>query len=411
MPTAAPFPAANYFPVDTASPGSALTRTPGVFQFGNQNANAGSALTTVIPIQQIVEVDPNATAPKYYSQVDVVFASFSESRVSSYLKSLAQVINISQTRVQPVYRSADGRVSLEFGKNYIFSVQILTPQGRAVANNVTHALAFALAGNVTLLAAQVGTAMNRFTVLYATAVYPLPYSLTLVPVGVNYVWVAFILFGLVCCCLAVVAIFCKGSGSEGSGSAPESPKQILDRVPGDVLDENREQLHRSVEKFQRGRSMHLLAEARSGKSLLGAASAERAVVSRVLEKDERALFLREMDAMPVQVLLQHDRLFQLPPEKEAQDRAMKRLVSVTKSAKAASKASDDSGSTDDDNNSKSTRSARQLVSLHNNSMREQNAKALPSPADSVEGTRWAAGSKPSDLPSSVARFVESDDEL
>lgn len=165
-------------------------------------------------------------------------------------------------------------------------------------------------------------------------------------VGVNVLWIVFIIMGCICVAISIIVMIVRSRGDthatmavattndpkrKAEEAAERQQREELEGAPaeqatalpnldtrtdtGSVLEEERVAL---ISKRRRTRLEELVAKALTGDSTIyGASEEEREMVAAVLNnpKFDGGTTSREGDteASPVNVILQHDRLFTLPP--------------------------------------------------------------------------------------------------
>ena len=213
---------------------------------------------------------PSTPAPTTLSaELDVAFTIFCDSLVSAYVADIAAVAGVLPRRLQPV--SYGNAIALEFGKTYIFTLKVSEPTG--VGGDSMEALDVAqrVEQRVTAALAAGSKMLQRRTILSVRRVTPEPRATELGSVGVNYVWVAFLLLGFVMVIASLFVLFRRRSAAADENVAIDGNEDIRP-APQDIINDNvtavqklvgqateaREQQRREREREMRHRPKHAL---------------------------------------------------------------------------------------------------------------------------------------------------------
>ena len=224
-----------------------------------------------------------STGQRY--EVEVIFEHFSESRVSAYVQLISEVCMVPVDRLVTGF---SGQGALEYGRQYIFPLRVTPLVG--LSNNETVAeVAKTTQQIVTRLLSAISdrkSAVFFETMVHCAAVFePIKGpNMEKAKIGVNYIWVSFLLMGCVMLVLSVLLVLrsrsAKETGDNGGGD-PQSTTTQQAQHKRMMLDEDLEN------KFL----------------------AAVALKSPRLAKRRSSVMI---EASPFKLLLDHDRMFGLP---------------------------------------------------------------------------------------------------
>ena len=130
-----------------------------------------------------------------YDELDIVFQTFSEARLPRYLAALAQVVGVPVGRIVPL--RLENRLALEFGMEYLFPVKISAPSNLGSDTRLAVDVARDLESRLSSITKETHPVLYKATVTSARRVKAEFRERVESTQGVNYVWVAFLIIGLI----------------------------------------------------------------------------------------------------------------------------------------------------------------------------------------------------------------------
>ncbi len=265
--------------VTTVAPGS------GVINVTAAPSSPGGTPQPATPSPSAVNGSTNSTIDTY-TEVDIIFATFSEARLSSYLSYIAAAAGLPPSRIVP--QRLDNTLAFEFGSSYIFPIRLAPPtniSGDFLPANVAAALVEASINAVTR---ETQPDLFKATAISARRVQAGYRVRVASNSDVNYVWVAFLIVGLVML-ISSVGVLLRPRGSEDANDEDEGLEDEKEVPDTKELDEGREKLEEAL--------------------LFGAQ--DQAERNRLEQRERRQQAQRTLKMLDM--TLEYDRAFALPP--------------------------------------------------------------------------------------------------
>jgi hypothetical protein len=241
------------------------------------------------------------------------------------VQAIAAAAAIDATRIA-YGRDIPWQRGLPYGFNFVFPLLILNAIGEPVPTNETTALCDAIVAAIITRGGDPNSDVYRITAYFAARTSPSPIFLVEVAViEVNYLWVAFIAFGVACVALTAFLVLRLSGDDTPYTKIDDDDVELVHTIPGDTFEDNEAVRRMLEEKGAQNQIRSLRDDARKGISLVGVEPRLRDIALRGRENIHSAPFSSCLE----EVLL-HDHMFQLPPKDAPLATSMRKGLSFRK---------------------------------------------------------------------------------